>query len=68
MAKDNKKKVAKQPKEKFIETKTRADGTTDYIVKGSPSKTMLGKIILVVLVAGMVVLPLVALIISLINA
>lgn len=68
MAKDNKKKVSKQPKEKFIETKTRADGITDYIVKGSPSKTMLGKIILLVLVAGMVVLPLVALIISLINA
>lgn len=68
MPKDKKNKVAKQPKEKFVETKTRADGTKDYIVKGSPSKTLFGKIIVIVLVAGMVVLPLVALIISLINA
>lgn len=68
MPKNNKKTVTKQPKEKFIETKTRADGTKDYIVKGSPSKTVLGKVLLVILVGGMVVLPLVALIISLINA
>ncbi len=68
MPKNKNKKVTKQPKEKFIQTKTRADGTKDYIVNGSPSKTMLGKIIVIILVAGMVVLPLVALIISLINA
>lgn len=64
----NNKKVTKQPKERFIETKTRADGTKDYIVKGSPSKTIVGKVLLIILVGGMVVLPLIALIISLINA
>ena len=62
--KDNKQVEKKQ----LIATHKRVDGTKEYMFTKSPSKTLVGRIILIAVLAGMVVLPLVALIVELIKA
>lgn len=66
MSKKDKKQV--ENKKHLIESHKRVDGTKEYMFTKSPSKTLLGRVILIVILAGMVVLPLVALIVSLVQA
>lgn len=46
--------MSKEKNKSVIVTKERKDGTSDIIVTKSPSKTVLGKIVIIVLAAGMV--------------
>ena len=55
-------------KKHFVETHTKADGTKEYMITKSPTKTLTGRIVILVLLAGMVILPLVALIVSIFKA
>ena len=66
MSKKDKKQV--ENKKHLIESHKRVDGTKEYMFTKSPSKTLVGRIIMIAILAGMVVLPLVALIIELIKA
>ena len=54
-------------KKHFVETHNRADGTKEYMITKSPTKTLTGRIIIIALLAGMVILPLVALIVSIVQ-
>lgn len=58
----------KKEKQKFMEARKRADGTTEYIIKSSPSKTLLGRILVIAIIVGMIVLPVIALIVTLIQS
>ena len=66
MSKKDKKQV--ENKKHLIESHKRVDGTKEYMFTKSPSKTLVGRIIMIAILAGMVVLPLVALIIELFKA
>ena len=66
MSKKDKKQV--ENKKHLIESHKRVDGTKEYMFTKSPSKTLVGRIIMIANLAGMVVLPLVALIIELFKA
>lgn len=66
--KENQKDNKKTAKKQFMETRKRADGTTEYIIKESPANTLLGKVLVILILGGMVVLPVIALIISLIQS
>ncbi len=66
MSKKDKKQV--ENKKHLIESHKRVDGTKEYMFTKSPSKTLVGRIIMFAILAGMVVLPLVALIVELIKA
>jgi hypothetical protein len=54
-------------KENYLEKRTKANGDKEYVVHGSPSKTLWGKIVVALIVAGTVLLPLAGLIYALIN-
>ena len=54
-------------KENYLEKRTKANGDKEYVVHGSPSKTIWGKIVVALIVAGTVLLPLAGLIYALIN-
>ena len=54
-------------KENYLEKRTKANGDKEYVVRGSPSKTLWGKIVVALIVAGTVLLPLAGLIYALIN-
>lgn len=58
--------MAKKNKETYVEKRTKADGTKEYIPHGSPSKTFWGKVVVALIVAGTVLLPLAGLIYALI--
>ena len=66
MSKKDKKQV--ENKKHLIESHKRVDGTKEYMFTKSPSKTLVGRIIMIAILAGMVVLPRVALIIELFKA
>ena len=66
MSKKDNKQV--ENKKGLIATHKKVDGTKEYMFTKSPSKTVIGRIILIAVLAGMVVLPLVALIVELIKA
>ena len=51
----------KQTKKKFIEKRTRADNLNEFIVKDAPTKTWWGKLILIIILVGFVLLPLIGL-------
>lgn len=61
------KKEKSQKKQRYIITKTKADGTSDVIITKSPSKTTFGRIILAILAISMVVGTVAGLIIVFIN-
>ena len=61
--KDNKK--TQKEKDPIIVTKTRADNSIEVEIKKSPSKTVSGKITIVIIVLAMAILPLIGLIIVL---
>ena len=65
MSKKDNKQVEKKG---LIATNKKVDGTKEYMFTKSPSKTVIGRIILIAVLAGMVVLPLVALIVELFKA
>ena len=54
-------------KENYVEKRTKANGDKEYVVHGSPSKTIWGKIVVALIVAGTVLLPLAGLIYALIQ-
>lgn len=54
-------------KENYLEKRTKANGDKEYVVHGSPSKTIWGKIVVALIVAGTVLLPLAGLIYALIQ-
>ena len=54
-------------KENYLEKRTKANGDKEYVVHGSPSKTLWGKIVVALIVAGTVLLPLAGLIYALIQ-
>ena len=58
----------KQVKKAMVESHKRPDGSKEYMLTKSPTKTLTGKIIMLVLVGGMIILPLIALIISIFQA
>ena len=68
MANKKAKKQEVATKKHFVETHTKADGTKEYMITKSPTKTLTGRIVILVLLAGMVILPLVALIVSIFKA
>ncbi len=68
MANKKAKKQEVTTKKAFVETHKRADGTKEYMITKSPTKTLTGRIIIIALLAGMVILPLVALIVSIVQA
>ncbi len=57
----------KKGNEKFIEKRTKADNSVEYVVHGSPSKTWWGKIIVALIIAGTVLIPLISLIVVLLG-
>lgn len=61
MKKDKK---SKNSKRKFIEKQVRADNTTEFIIRDTPTKTWWGKAIIIIILVGFVVIPVIALIIS----
>lgn len=63
MAKNN----TKQNQKKFIEKRTKADNSVEYVVNGSPSKTWWGRAIVALIVAGTVLIPLISLIVVLLG-
>ena len=64
MAKNNNE---NKQKENYLEKRTKANGDKEYVVHGSPSKTVWGKIVAALIVAGTVLLPLAGLIYALIQ-
>lgn len=54
-------------KENYLEKRTKANGDKEYVVHGSPSKTIWGKIVVALIIAGTLLLPLAGLIYALIN-
>lgn len=58
--------MAKKNKETYVEKRTKADGTKEFIPHGSPSRTVWGKVVVALIVAGTVLLPLAGLIYALI--
>jgi hypothetical protein len=64
MAKNNNE---NKQKENYLEKRTKANGDQEYVVHGSPSKTVWGKIVVALIVAGTVLLPLAGLIYALIH-
>ena len=66
MSKKDNKQV--ENKKGLIASHKKVDGTKEYMFTKSPSKTLIGRIILIAVLAGMVVVPLVALIVELIKA
>jgi hypothetical protein len=57
----------KEPKKKFLEKKVRHDNSVELIVTETPMKTWWGKTIIILILAGMVLLPVVLLIVSIIQ-
>ena len=55
-------------KANYVEKRTKPNGNNEYIVHGSPSKTIWGKVIVGLIVAGTVLLPLAGLIYALIQS
>lgn len=64
MAKNNNE---NKQKENYLEKRTKANGDKEYVVHGSPSKTVWGKVVVALIVAGTVLLPLAGLIYALIQ-
>lgn len=64
MAKNNSKKDNK----KFIEKRTKADESVEYVVHGSPSKTVWGRVLVWLIIIGTIVLPLAGLIATLVMS
>ncbi len=64
MANKKNKKVQKEP---VIKTKVKADNSIEVEVKKNPGKTLTGKIVAWLIIAGTVLVPLVGLIIALAN-
>lgn len=58
---------SKKENKKFVEKRVKANGTEEYIINGSPSKTLWGKIVVALIIAGTVVLPLAGLIYALLQ-
>lgn len=54
-------------KENYLEKRTKANGDKEYVVHGSPSKTIWGKIVVALIVAGTILLPVAGLIYALIQ-
>ncbi len=52
-------------KKKFVEKRVKADESVEYIVNGSPSDTVWGKVVVALIVIGTVVVPLAGLIYAL---
>lgn len=57
--------MAKNDTKKFIEKRTKANNNVEYIVHGSPSKTLWGKVVVALIVAGTILLPLISLVVVL---
>lgn len=53
----------KEKKQKYITRKQRADGSTEVYLNGSPTKTVLGKIIIGFLAIAMVAVTVIGLIV-----
>ena len=51
----------------YLEKRTKPNGDNEYVVHGSPSKTVWGKVVVALIVAGTVLLPLAGLIYALIQ-
>lgn len=54
-------------KENYLEKRTKANGDKEYVVHGSPSKTVWGKIVVALIVAGTILIPVAGLIFAIIN-
>ena len=54
-------------KENYLEKRTKANGDKEYVVHGSPSKTVWGRIVVALIVAGTILLPVAGLIYALIK-
>lgn len=59
-----KNKKIKNARKKFIEKQVRADNTTEFVIRETPTKTWWGKTIIIIILVGFVVIPVVALIVS----
>lgn len=57
--------MAKNNSKKFVEKRVKANGTEEYIINGSPSKTLWGKVVVALIIAGTVLLPVAGLIYAL---
>ena len=59
--------MAKNNSKKFVEKGVKADGSQEYIVNGSPSKTLWGKVVVALIIAGTILVPVAALIFALLQ-
>jgi hypothetical protein len=59
--------MAKNNSKKFVEKRVKADGSQEYIVNGSPSKTLWGKVVVALIIAGTILVPVAALIFALLQ-
>lgn len=57
----------KPKKKKFIEKKVRHDNSVEIIVNETPMKTWWGKLAIILILVGMVLIPIVMLILTIIN-
>ncbi len=68
MANKNNKNVKKQEKEHLIKTKIKKDNSIEVSVTKSPGKTLAGKIVAWLIIAGTILVPLAGLIYLLVQA
>ncbi len=61
------KNINKKEKQNYIEKRTKADNTVEYVVHGSPSKTIWGKVVVALIIAGTILIPVASLIIALLG-
>ena len=59
--------MAKNNSKKFVEKRVKADGSQEYIVNGSPSKTLWGKVVVALIIVGTILVPVAALIFALLQ-
>lgn len=58
---------AKQAKKHFIEKRTKADDSVEYVVNGSPSQTWWGRVVVALIIIGTVAVPVAGLILALLG-
>lgn len=63
-----KKKNGKAERKPVITTRTRMDNSIEVEIKKNPAKTTLGKILIYLIVAGTILVPIISLIMSIIQA
>ncbi|MGI6710016.1 MAG: hypothetical protein ACOX4W_01020 [Bacilli bacterium] len=68
MKKNQKAKKTKKEKKPLLETRVKPDNSVEVELKKNPAETIFGKILLLLIIAGMILVPLILVIKLLIDA